>query len=218
MKNLVIFDLDGTLVDSIYDLADCANLALRKMSLPENTLQEYYSFVGNGMESLIRNSMKSQGQNEELYKEVRAEFDRLYALHCNDKTVAYEGVAELLRKLAESNVATAVLTNKAHEFVEGILGKCFPEHKFLIAWGNREGMKRKPEPDSLLQLIAEAGREPKECVYVGDSEVDVRTAYNAGVDLVCVKWGFRSEEQLVASGAEVITDSAEELYDIIISL
>ncbi len=218
MKKLVIFDLDGTLVNSIYDLADCVNLALREHKLPENTLQEYYSFVGHGMENLIRTSMKSRGGNDELYKKVRSTFDALYAAHCNDKTVAYEGVAELLAKLRANGIETAVLTNKAHEFVEGILHKCFPCHNFPIAWGNRQGLKRKPDPESLFALIKEAGCEISDCVYVGDSEVDVHTAHNAGVDLVCVDWGFRSRQQLLLSGAKTIVSDADELFKILISL
>lgn len=218
MKKLVIFDLDGTLVNSIYDLADCVNLALVEHNLPAITLQEAYSFVGHGMENLIRTSMKTEGSNDELYKKVRTTFDALYAAHCNDKTVAYDGVAQMLAKLADKGIETAVLTNKAHEFVGEILCKCFPEHKFKIAWGNKQGIKRKPDPESLFALITEAGCVPADCVYVGDSEVDVHTAHNAGVDLVCVDWGFRSRQVLLSSGAEIITSNAEELYKALISL
>lgn len=218
MKKLVIFDLDGTLVDSIYDLADCVNLALCKYSLPENTLNEYYAFVGHGMENLVRSAMKAEGQNDELYKKVRAEFDALYSLHCNDKTVPYQGIAQMLRTLSEKGIQTAVLSNKAHRYVGDILCKCFPDHKFSLAWGHREGMHRKPDPQSLFALINEAGYTPSDCVYVGDSDVDVLTAENAGVDLVCVGWGFRSIEQLKASGAKFIAETAEELAEKLISL
>ncbi len=218
MKKLVIFDLDGTLVNSIYDLADCVNLALRVHSLPAITLQEAYSFVGYGMENLIRTSMKGQGSNDELYKKVRTTFDAFYAAHCNDKTVAYEGVPQVVAKLKLQGIETAVLTNKAHEFVEGILCKCFPNHKFSLAWGNRQEYKRKPDPESLFALISEAGYKPRDCVYVGDSEVDVQTAHNAGIDLVCVDWGFRSREQLLKSGAETIVSDADGLFNALISL
>ena len=218
MKKLVVFDLDGTLVNSIYDLADCVNYALYAHSLPLNDLEEYYAFVGHGMENLLRTSMKSQGNNDELYKKVRKTFDERYAQHSSDKTVAYHGVAELLDRLNGLGVKTAVLTNKADVFVEGILSKCFPRHSFCLAWGQREGMKRKPDPESLYALVAEAGCSLNDCVYVGDSEVDVHTAHNAGVDLVCVDWGFRSREQLLESGAEVIASDAAELFDALDSL
>ena len=218
MKKIVIFDLDGTLVDSIYDLADCVNLALRKWNLRENTLEEYYSFVGNGMESLIRSSMKHRGGDDALYKKVRADFDLLYKEHCNDKTVPYDGVAELLEALNFQGIKTAVLTNKAEEFVEGILKKCFPHHNFSVAWGNKEGRKRKPDPEALLSLVKESGFNISDCVYVGDSEVDVKTARNASMDLVCVLWGFRSREQLIESGAELMVSDSKELYDALISM
>ncbi len=218
MKKFVIFDLDGTLVDSIYDLADCVNLALRKFGLSENTLSEYYSFVGNGMEHLVRTSMKSEESNDELYQKVRQDFDLLYREHCNDKTVPYAGVAELLSRLEEAKIKTAVLTNKAEEFVDGILKKCFPNHNFSVAWGNKEGRKRKPDPEALLKLVEESGFEVSDCVYVGDSEVDINTAKNAGMDLVCVLWGFRSKEQLKDSSADIMVSDADELFEAIISM
>lgn len=218
MKKFVIFDLDGTLVDSIYDLADCVNLSLRKFSLPENTLEEYYSFVGNGMESLVRKSMKERSADDDLYLKVRKEFDKLYKEHCNDKTIPYCGVPDFLQKLQNTGVKTAVLTNKADEFVGGILRKCFPEHTFSFAWGNREEFERKPDPQALLAMVKEAGFEVADCVYVGDSEVDVNTAHNAGMALVCVGWGFRSEAELRASGADVIVSDCDELFKEITSL
>ena len=218
MKKFVIFDLDGTLVDSIYDLGDCVNTALRAYDLPENTLKEYYSFVGNGMENLLRTSMKSKGDDDELYKKVRDVFDREYKLHSNDKTVPYEGVGEVLGILSEKGISTAVLTNKAEEFVPEILEKAFPSHKFTYAWGQREDIPRKPDPQGLLKLIEESGFDVSECVYIGDSEVDVKTARNAGVDLICVLWGFRSCEELVSSGAGTLVASAEELLEKILSM
>ena len=218
MKKFAIFDLDGTLVDSIYDLADCVNTALKAHNLPENTLKEYYSFVGNGMESLIRTSMKEQGDNDELYKKVRASFDKEYALHSNDKTCPYEGISELLGNLAEKGIKTAVLTNKAEEFVGEILVKAFPFHNFTFAWGQREGLNRKPSPQGLLKLIDEAGYTKEDCVYIGDSEVDVETARNAGVDLICVLWGLRSKVQLTEAGAERLVATATELLNEILTI
>lgn len=218
MKQLVIFDLDGTLVDSIYDIADCVNQALRSASLPENTLEEYYAFVGHGMENLVRSAMKTMGRNDELYKKIRAEFDALYELHCNDKTVPYSGIEDMLCELAQKDIETAVLSNKAHKYVGGILQKCFPRHEFCLAWGHREGMHRKPDPQSLLALIDEAGFLPSDCVYVGDSDVDIKTAGNAGVDLICVGWGFRSIKQLKDSGADFIALTAKALTEKIISM
>ncbi len=215
MKKLVMFDLDGTLVNSIYDLADCVNIALYNAGLPQNSLKEYYSFVGNGMENLIRTSMKEQGNNDELYKVIRKDFDALYKEHCNDKTVAYEGTAELLKRLMSKGIRTAVLSNKDHSFVGPILKKCFPSHIFDAAWGQQEGIKRKPDGEGVEKILDLLGYTKEECVYIGDSDVDVITAKNAGVDMIGVLWGFRGEDELISTGANHIASNTEELFRII---
>lgn len=218
MKRIVVFDLDGTLVNSIYDLADCTNKALELWGLPQNSLEEYYSFVGNGMENLIRTAMKDKGTDDELYRKVRGDFDKLYAEHCNDKTVPYDGIAEVLKNLDAKGYKTAVLSNKAHGFVGGILKKCFPDYSFSLAWGQQEKIKRKPDGEGVEKLLEALELTKAECVYIGDSDVDVITARNAGVDMIGVLWGFRSEEELVQNGAPHIAKTPEELFDIIISM
>lgn len=218
MKKIVIFDLDGTLVNSIYDLADCTNKALAMWNLPQNSLEEYYSFVGNGMENLIRNAMKSKGRDDELYKKIRGDFDKLYAEHCNDKTVPYEGVAQLLEMLSKKGIDTAVLSNKAQVYVPQVLSKAFPLHKFSAEWGQREDIKRKPHAEGVEKLLESLGYEKDDCVYIGDSDVDVITARNAGVDMIGVLWGFRTEEELINNGALHVAKNPRELFDIIISI
>lgn len=213
MKKLVIFDLDGTLVNSIYDLADSVNAALGRASLPEHTLDEYYSFVGNGIEHLIRTSMGEMGSNDELYKSVRADFDSQYAAHCTDKTVAYEGMPELLGRLADDGFKTAIISNKAEEFIAKIIEKNFHGHIFSAVRGQREGVKRKPSGEAVELVLKELGYEKSECIYVGDSEVDLKTAENAGVDMICVLWGFRSQEYLRELGAERMVKTSQELYE-----
>lgn len=218
MKKLVVFDLDGTLVNSIYDLADSVNFALRQNSIKENNTDEYYDFVGHGMENLVRRALKEKGSDDEVYKKVRACFDGYYAEHSYDKTVAYSGVAKLLDRLTESGVDIAVLSNKADIFMQGIINKCFPDATFSAVWGNREGIPRKPDPKALGMMLLELGYTADDCVYVGDSEVDVLTAKNAGVACVCVDWGFRSVDTLINSGAKIIVSSADELFDKLMSL
>ena len=218
MKKIVIFDLDGTLVNSIYDLADCTNKALSMSNLPQNSLEEYYTFVGNGMENLIRTAMKDKGADEDLYRIVRRDFDVLYALHCNDKTVAYDGIAELLSKLSEKGIATAVLSNKAQIYVPDILAKAFPDHSFSAAWGQQEGIRRKPDGEGVEKLLDLLGYTKEDCVYIGDSDVDVFTSQNAGVDMIGVLWGFRDEEELKGAGAEYLAATPEELFNIIIGM
>ncbi|MBR3971721.1 MAG: HAD-IA family hydrolase [Ruminococcus sp.] len=218
MKKIVIFDLDGTLVNSIYDLADCTNKALSMWNLPQNSLKEYYTFVGNGMENLIRTAMRDKGTDDELYRVVRRDFDSLYAEHCNDKTVPYEGIAELLKSLADKGIDTAVLSNKAQMYVPSVLHKAFPHHEFSLAWGQQEGIKRKPHGEGIEKLLETLGFTKDECVYIGDSDVDVITARNAGVDMIGVLWGFREKEELLENGAPYIAETPEELFEIITSI
>ena len=212
MKKLVVFDLDGTLVDSIADLGDAVNFALGKFSLPLHTIEEYNTFVGNGMEDLVRRSMGAKGQDDELYKKIRKVFDAYYNAHCNDKTIAYDGVDKLLENLREKGVKTAVFTNKAHVYIHGIVEKCFPNHKFDLEFGQQQGVERKPSAQGMAIIMNSLGVTPDECLYIGDSEVDVQTAKNAGVDLVAVLWGYRSKAELLKSGAaELVSTPAEIL-------
>ena len=215
MKKLVIFDLDGTLVNSIYDLADCVNKALFNAGLPQNSLEDYYTFVGNGIENLIRVSMRDKGNDDELYAVIRKDFDALYAEHCNDKTVAYDGIAQLLCDLSAKGIDTAVLSNKAHEYVGVILEKCFPNHRFSAAWGQQKDIKRKPDGEGVEKLLKLLDYSKEECVYIGDSDVDVYTAKNADVDMIGVLWGFRGEQELVSTGAKHIAADPLELLRII---
>lgn len=213
MKKLVVFDLDGTLVDSIFDLGYAVNFALEKFNLPLHPMSDYYTFVGNGMEDLVRRSMGEQGSNDELYKKVRKVFDEHYNAHSNDNTVPYNGISELLKVLKDKNIKTAVLTNKAHIYVNDILKKAFPDHTFDLYFGQKDGIERKPHPQSFQLLLGELGVDKEDCLYVGDSEVDVKTAKNAEVDLVAVNWGYRSEETIRNAGAEIIVSTPEEILN-----
>jgi len=213
MKNLVVFDLDGTLVDSIIDLGNAVNFALKEYNLPLHPMTAYYGFVGNGMEDLVRKSLGDRGSDDNLYVKVRNVFDEHYNTHSGDNTVPYEGIAELLDTLAERKIKTAVLTNKAHQYVGSILLKCFPNHKFDLYCGQRQGIERKPHPQAFEMLLEELNVDIEDCLYIGDSEVDVKTAKNAGVDLVAVTWGYRSVEILMDSGAENIVNTPKEILN-----
>lgn len=211
MKKIVVFDLDGTLVDSIADLGNAVNFALKEYNLPLHPMSDYYGFVGNGMEDLVRRSMGDKGADDQLYAKVRKAFDGYYNAHCNDNTVPYEGIAELLYELKSKNIKTAVLTNKAQQYVGGILAKCFPDHSFAAFYGQRNGVERKPHPQGFELLLSDLGVKKEDCLYIGDSEVDVKTAQNAGVDLVGVTWGYRSKDVLVNAGAEILADTPKEI-------
>lgn len=213
MKKLVVFDLDGTLVDSISDLGNAVNIALKEYNLPLHPMSDYYGFVGNGMEDLVRKSMGEQGGNDELYIKVREVFDEYYCAHSNDNTVPYESMAELLKLLADQNIKTAVITNKANRFVEPIIRKCFPEHDFTLYYGQRQGVERKPHPQSFELLIKELDVQKEDCLYVGDSEVDVKFAQNVGVDFVAVTWGYRSVTELKEAGAKELVNTPKEILN-----
>lgn len=211
MKKLVVFDLDGTLVDSIWDLGSAVNFALNEYGFPQRPMSDFYAFVGNGMEDLVRRSLGDRGSDNSVYYNVRKAFDAYYNAHCNDNTVAYNGITELLALLADKNVKTAVLTNKAHIYVGDILKKCFPTHCFSAYRGQQNGVERKPHPQPLELLLNELGVEKANCLYVGDSEVDVKTAQNSQVDCVAVTWGYRSEHALKAAGAGKLAASPKEI-------
>lgn len=211
MIKMVMFDLDGTLVNSLADLAISVNFALNRAGLDEKPLENYKTYVGNGRDMLIKRAMGSAADDKALFEQVRNDYDVHYAAHCNDNTTAYHGCDRLLEQLAAKNIKTAVLSNKPHEFVAKILEKLYPKHTFTEAWGHKTEYKNKPEPDALLAILKLQGIKQSECVYVGDSDVDVYTAKNAGVKMAGVSWGFRGREELENAGAPFVADTAEEL-------
>ena len=214
---IAVFDLDGTLVDSLTDLALSVNKGLRSAGLPEQPLSKYNKFVGNGRDMLVRRAMTDR-YSDEGFAKVKAVFDAEYKLHCNDNTTAYPGCPELLERLAANGVATAVLSNKPDEFVAKILQKLYPDHHFAQAWGQKPQYRCKPDRESLDALLAACGFASEDCVYIGDSDVDVLTAKNGGVQMAGVSWGFRGREELMNAGAPFVADTAEELGDYLLSL
>lgn len=212
---LVVFDLDGTLVNSLTDLANAVNFGLEKVSLPAHNVDEYKDFVGNGRDKLIERAMGDKGADVALKNTVKSYFDKYYTEHCNDNTTAYDGCAELLMNLDKNRIMTAVLSNKPDEFVDAILRKIYPDHHFTLAWGRKPQFPEKPNPASLNAIIRELGVQNHECLYIGDSNVDVYTARNASVDVLGVDWGFRGREELVAAGAGVVVSNASEIMEYI---
>ena len=217
MIRIAVFDLDGTLVDSLTDLALSVNKGLKEAGLPEHPVDRYNRFVGNGRAVLIRRAV-GEGRAEELYEQVLRTFDREYCLHCNDNTAAYDGCAEMLRTLDENGIATAVLSHKPDEFMDKILGKLYPDCRFLEAWGQKPQYKCKPDREALHAMLSLHGIAPEDCVYIGDSDVDVLTARNAGVKMAGVSWGFRGRKELLDAGAPFVADNAEELTRYLLSL
>ena len=218
MIKMAVFDLDGTLVDSLTDLALSVNKGLKANGLPEHPVESYRRFVGNGRALLIKRAMGEASADEAKYNSVLEIFNSEYALHCNDNTASYDGCDALLEGLTDSGVLVAVLSNKPDEFIAEILGKIYPRRQFAEAWGQKPEYPTKPDGAALLAMLALHGVRREECVYIGDSDVDVYTARNAGVKMAGVSWGFRGKEELLGAGAPFVADSADELLDHILSL
>ena len=214
MYKLIAFDLDGTVADTLADLAASVNHALSLHNLPAYPEEDYKHFVGNGVDNLIKNVL-NEYYNPGLAEEVKAEFAMYYAGHSMDYTGSYPGMAELLSRLSADGIMTAVISNKPDAFVPAILGELYPSHCFDYISGQREGVARKPAPDALLSLLDKLKTAKEDTLYVGDSDVDVIFAHNAGVKVCGVGWGFRGTDELRAAGADRIAQTMQELTDII---
>ena len=206
---LVIFDLDGTILDTLEDLKQALNHALTFYEYPTRTLDEVRCFVGNGIRKLIKRAMPENALDTDIDR-VFAEFNKYYALHCADYTKPYEGVVELIRKLRNNGIKTAVVSNKADYGVQELCDKYF-NGLFDYAVGEREGVNRKPSPDAVYEVLSHLNIEKDESVYVGDSEVDIKTAKNADMESIIVSWGFRDKEYLYEQGAVCIVNDCDAL-------
>lgn len=212
----VIFDLDGTLLDTLADLHASTNHALAYHGLPLRSIEEVRQFVGNGIRNLIRLAVYPQ-TSDELIDQVHATFDAHYNTHHLDHTMPYEGVIELVQHLRHAGVVCCVVSNKGDYAVQPLVQHFFPG-LFDVVCGEREreGIRRKPWPDTVLACINATGSIHQESVYVGDSEVDVLTAANAGIPHIIVTWGFRDEEDVRAQGGTVFAHSIDELKHLLL--
>lgn len=212
---LAIFDLDGTILNTLDDLADSLNFALKNSGFPERSIDEVRYFVGNGIRKLIERGVPT-GTDTDAIDKVHSDFTAHYKVHCSDKTRPYDGITELLESLRRSGCLTAVVSNKADYGVQELCAGYFPG-MFDFAVGEREGIRKKPAPDSVNEVLGTLGVSNKDAVYIGDSDVDIETAKNAQMDCIGVEWGFRGREFLEAHGAKVIAANAGDLEKIILS-
>ncbi len=201
----VLWDMDGTVLDTLADLHAAVNASLRHFSLPEASLEAVRAGLGNGAAHLI-----SQVAPEERRQEVLAFYKPYYDAHCNLQTRPYPGILPLMEALKARDVRQAIISNKPHPAVRELAQVYFPG-LLDSAVGESETVRRKPNPDAVLHAVKEMGLTLADCVYIGDTEVDLATAKNAGMACIAVSWGFRSREQLLEAGATRIADSAEEL-------
>jgi phosphoglycolate phosphatase len=210
----IIFDLDGTLLDTLEDLCDSTNFALSQFGYSERKLSEVRAFVGNGIAKLIERALPNGLDNPD-YNAVLNEFKAHYAYNCNNKTKAYSGIYDVLDTLKQHDIKMAVVSNKSDSAVKELCKQYFNEY-FSIAVGERNGIQRKPAPDAVLAAMNALGAKKETTVYIGDSEVDVETARNAGIDLIAVSWGFRDRELLEKYGNFPIADSPEKIAHMIL--
>ncbi len=209
MKKLAIFDLDGTILYTLDDLENSLNFALAAHRFPARTHDEVRRFVGNGISKLIERGVPKYATNSQT-EEVFTTFMEHYRTHCFDTTRPYDGISGLMGALRRKGLRIAVVSNKADGAVKALCDRFFPT---LIdyAVGERSGVKRKPAPDSVFAALDVLCCKPSDGVYVGDSEVDIQTAANAGMDCVSVTWGFKDPDFLLENGAKVLINSPEEL-------
>ena len=214
MNKMVIFDLDGTLLDTLDDLCNSVNYSLRTNNFPERSLAEVRTFVGNGIRLLIERSVP-EGTSKALIDKTFECFKTYYAVHCNDKTKTYPGVMDMLKELKKNGYKIAVLSNKAQYAVTKLCDIYF-NNLLDDAVGARENVAKKPSPDALYICAENNNINLNNVIYVGDSDVDVATANNAGVKGIAVTWGFRSRELLIKCGAENLADNTDELLQILL--
>lgn len=214
MYKTVIFDLDGTLLNTLTDLANAVNYALREFSFPERTTEEVRRFIGNGVVKLMERSTP-EGTNEKMQEECLAVFRKHYLEHMSDNTAAYDGVKALLKHLKEKGIKTAVVSNKLHSAVVGLCDDYF--HGLIDeAIGVSNENERKPSPVNVIKAMINSGSNKKTTVYVGDSEVDVLTAHRAGIKCIGVTWGFRDRAELIENSCDFIAENAEEVLRLIL--
>lgn len=207
----LIFDLDGTLADSLQDLWLSTNHALRTMGWPERTLDEVRRFVGNGVHLLIERAVP-EGTEPQALERCFQEFRSHYVAHCMDHTAPYPGITDMLAQLDQAGYLMAIVSNKLQAGVSTMHRQHFMPH-VRVAIGEHEGVRRKPAPDMVLEAIEALGAKAEECVYVGDSDVDLLTAQAADLPCLSVLWGFRDRDFLLAHGATTFMQSPSDIYN-----
>lgn len=213
--DLVIFDLDGTLLNTIEDLGQAANYALERNGYATHSMASYPYFVGNGVRRLMTRVLPEDARDDENVDRVLGDFIEYYDEHCIDFTKPYNGMPELLQDLRDMGVAMAVASNKYQKAVSKIIPHYFPDIDFVAIEGQKEGVNVKPDPSIVFSILAKTKMAKADCLYVGDSGVDMETARRACIDSVGVTWGFRSKKELVEYHANAIVGNPIDILDIV---
>ncbi len=213
MITTVIFDMDGTVLNTLDDLATSVNYVLKRFGMPTHCTEDYRLYFGNGIRYALKCAVPA-GTEEETIDRMLPLFREHYNAHCLDRTGPYEGIPELMRGLREKGYKLAIVSNKIDSAVKELNARFF--HDYVdVAIGEREGIRRKPAPDTVIQALAELKSVKDEAIYVGDSEVDLQTASNAGLPCITVLWGFRDKEFLAEQGATVFANTPKEVFDLL---
>lgn len=212
---LIIFDLDGTLLDTLQDLGDSCNAILQQYGYPVHQLAAYKNFVGNGVQKLIERALPENARNEATMTTLLTAFKKYYEEKPISHTQPYTGIIPLLQQLKSLGYLISVASNKYHEAVIPLMNQYFPDISFDLVLGHRTGRPAKPDPDIVLDSLQTLAVAKEDCFYVGDSSVDMDTANNAGVTSIGVTWGFREEDELRRHGAKHIIHSPQELLAIV---
>ena len=214
-KKAVLFDLDGTLINSLPDISHSMNQALRMHGLPTHPLDAYRYFVGDGAVNLTRRAIGPEHQA--LTDAVLRDYSAIYAAHCNDTSHVYAGIPQMLDALRAAGLRMAVLSNKDDGDVARVIGHYFADHPFDLLRGRRPGVPIKPDPTAALQIADDLNLTPDDFWYLGDTPTDIAACQNAGMHLIAVSWGFRPESELIAAGAKRVARTPEEALDIMLN-
>lgn len=216
MKSLVIFDLDGTLLDTVADLAASTNYALNLCGFNTHDASSYKFFIGNGINKLFERVLPDGEKTLENISQIRQHFLEYYGLHNSELTTPYPGIKNLLLSLQNKGLKLAVASNKYQKGTEELILHFFPEINFISVFGQRENIPTKPDPAIVLEILALANEEKKNVIYVGDSGVDMQTAFNSGIEAIGVTWGFRPRSEIEEFSPKHIVDNPSEILPLII--
>ena len=211
--NTVIFDMDGTVLNTLDDLTDSVNHVFSQFGLPERTKEDYRKYFGNGIKYAMKCAAPAETP-EQLFEEMVPVFREYYNEHCLDKTAPYEGIMELMKALHDKGYKMAIVSNKINTAVKELKERFFSKY-VSVAIGEKPGIRRKPAPDTVISALSELGSSREEAVYIGDSEVDLQTAKNAGIPCIAVLWGFSDKDMLIKNGATVFAATPPEVMDIL---
>jgi len=215
MKKIIIFDLDGTLLNTLDDLADSTNIVMKAFGYPQHSKEDIRNFVGNGVAKLIERAIPN-GKENKNYNKCLDMFKEIYPKNMYNKTAPYQGITDMLKNLKEKGLIIAVVSNKFDLAVKELCEKYFPNLiDFCAGENEKEGIRKKPAPDTVLKVLEQYNLKNNDAIYVGDSEVDIQTAQNSDMPCISVSWGFKDREFLTNNGAKIIINTPTEITDIL---